>query len=159
MARRAADSAVPAAVRVSAVALAPGLGEAAAWRHLAAHQGELRRTARVAASRGRIDGVGRRDCILLLRCGRRDCGREMELDESKLTCESCLWMTPNENKCRVHGFRFAVYKCDSCCAITTWDCRSNHYCERCHNQAGSEKNYPCPRYFGGQCPLGARWFD
>jgi len=43
-------------------------------------------------------------------------------------------------------------KCDSCCAIATWNCFSNHYCERCHNEASSAKHYPCPG--PASCPLG-----
>ena len=43
MARRAADSAVPAAVRISAVALAPGLGEA---RRREAEQGQEQQRAK-----------------------------------------------------------------------------------------------------------------
>jgi hypothetical protein len=54
-------------------------------------------------------------------------------------------------KCLLHGYKSAIYKCDSCCSVATWDCRSNHYCQRCHGQASSAKDYKCP---GKTCPLG-----
>lgn len=45
-----------------------------------------------------------------------------------------------------------MFKCDSCCAVAVWNCYSNHYCERCHNQASEPKHYPCPG--PDLCPLG-----
>ena len=58
-----------------------------------------------------------------------------------------------DRKCRKHGYKYAVYKCDSCCAVATFDCRSNHFCGRCHTNPYNDKDYPCP---GGpdKCPLG-----
>lgn len=52
----------------------------------------------------------------------------------------------------VHGHSFAMYKCDSCCSVAIWNCFSNRYCERCHNEASEPKDYPCPG--PGLCPLG-----
>jgi len=52
----------------------------------------------------------------------------------------------------VHGCRFALFKCASCCDVATWHCYSHHYCERCHNQASEPKHYPCPG--PDKCPLG-----
>lgn len=52
----------------------------------------------------------------------------------------------------VHGHRFAMFKCDSCCDVAVWNCLSNHYCERCHEQACEPKHYPCPGL--ELCPLG-----
>ena len=55
-------------------------------------------------------------------------------------------------KCKVHGYKAAIYKCDSCCSVATFDCRSNHYCSSCHNRPHEAKNNPCP---GPElCPLG-----
>jgi len=62
-------------------------------------------------------------------------------------CPSCEWTSAaeaNDHRCMVHGHRYAMFKCDSCCAVATWNCFSNHYCERCHNQACDPKHYPCP---------------
>lgn len=52
----------------------------------------------------------------------------------------------------VHGHRFAMFKCDSCCSHATWSCTWHHYCERCHEEAGEDKHYPCPG--AHLCPLG-----
>jgi hypothetical protein len=114
--------------------------------------------------------------------GRVDCAEDAALDVSKLMCPSCAFEEPLpmcfteeeeeafiiasassdktcqcsnsklNGKCYEHGYKFAIYKCDSCCAVATWDCRTNHYCERCHSQAYDEKNYPCPGK--ESCPLG-----
>jgi hypothetical protein len=89
--------------------------------------------------------------------GRMDCAAMFERDEevTPAVCADCEWSrmaVANDHRCMVHGHRFAMFKCDSCCAMATWNCFSNHYCERCHNQAGEEKHYPCP---GPElCPLG-----
>ena len=118
-------------------------------------------------------------CFMCVSCdqpfcgGRVDCAEDAELDASSLCCPSCAFdaqkcttdniaasasslsqAAPSSwlGKCVEHGYVYAVYKCDSCCAVATWDCRSNHYCERCHNLAGSAKNYPCPGR--ALCPLG-----
>jgi hypothetical protein len=49
---------------------------------------------------------------------------------------------------------FFLAQCDSCCAVATFECSSNHYCDRCHRDPGKKKHYPCPG--PGKCPLG-RW--
>lgn len=101
--------------------------------------------------------------------GRLNCADDNDIDVSTLNCASCAFKQANaekksqkeqktgENdnwrgKCQIHGYKFAMYKCDSCCSMATYDCRSNHYCTRCHDQAYSEKNYPCPG--DDKCPLG-----
>ena len=112
--------------------------------------------------------------------GKVDCAQDDELDVSALKCPACVFghdprppphsstsppsaglksaaITTSETtnwrgKCQTHGYKFAIYKCDSCCSVATWDCRSNHYCTRCHDRASSAKDFKCP---GGQdCPLG-----
>ena len=105
--------------------------------------------------------------------GRVDCAEDEQLDVSALKCPSCVFGRDNSStknqedskmvteatvsswrgKCFVHGYKFAIYKCDSCCAVATWDCRSNHYCTRCHDQASHRKDYKCP---GESCPLGIK---
>lgn len=120
-------------------------------------------------------------CFLCSKCsepfcgGRLDCAQDDAIDVSALKCPSCLFASVEtgtglkdeesstkissdvdesvwRGKCVGHGYKYAIYKCDSCCAVATWDCRSNHYCERCHNMAYSAKDFPCP----GKdcCPLG-----
>jgi DNA-directed RNA polymerase subunit RPC12/RpoP len=98
--------------------------------------------------------------------GRVDCANDASLDLTKIRCQECNFKveqhqgSPKQSesdikwrgKCSTHGYKFAIYKCDSCCSVAVWDCRSNHYCERCHNSASSAKNYPCPGL--EKCPLG-----
>lgn len=92
--------------------------------------------------------------------GRVECAQNDELDLRNLMCASCVFdcqdakqiATGWRGKCQTHGYRFAVYKCDSCCSVATFDCRSNHYCERCHNKATDEKTFKC--LGPGKCPLG-----
>ena len=85
--------------------------------------------------------------------GRIDCTTEEEIDADRLQCAPCLWESgPSERKCMEHGARFAIYKCDSCCSIATYDCSGNHFCDCCHAAPRARKNYPCPG--PGKCPLG-----
>lgn len=110
-------------------------------------------------------------CYLCSKCyqpfcgGRVECGQDDNIDVTSLKCPSCAFTSMSSSpsmekdspivwfgKCHKHGYKFAVYKCDSCCAVATWDCRTNHYCTRCHNQASSVKNYACPGR--SSCPLG-----
>mmetsp|Transcript_109153 Transcript_109153/g.233260 ORF Transcript_109153/g.233260 Transcript_109153/m.233260 type:complete len:512 (+) Transcript_109153:103-1638(+) len=97
------------------------------------------------------------DCSEPYCAGRVDCAvaaAEAEVAQQH-RCHECEWATlakRDDRRCMIHGHRFAMFKCDSCCAVATWNCYSNHYCERCHNQAGQAKYYPCP---GPElCPLG-----
>jgi hypothetical protein len=47
--------------------------------------------------------------------GRVDCGEDDELDVTTLKCPPCAFKAQKDaNKCRNHGYKFAVYKCDSC---------------------------------------------
>jgi len=87
--------------------------------------------------------------------GKLSCAEELELDleNTKLICGECEWQKQaQDHRCFKHGKKFAIFKCDSCCSIASWDCYSNHYCERCHNQACTAKFYPCPG--PEKCPLG-----
>jgi len=98
------------------------------------------------------------DCRNPYCAGRMDCATAVQLDEEEALptkCPDCEWKVLakfNDHRCMVHGHKFAMFKCDSCCAVATWNCYSNHYCERCHNQAGEAKHYPCPG--PGKCELG-----
>jgi len=98
------------------------------------------------------------------------CAADLEIDLKQLRCQKCTFEemeqrqkeAQKENKdeeqkipdlrCHTHGYRYAMFKCDSCCNIATWDCIYNHYCERCHSLAGTAKDYPCPGI--AKCPLG-----
>lgn len=107
-------------------------------------------------------------CFLCSACqqpfcaGRVNCAEDSELDVSTLNCASCAFEVQKQaqkkheadwrGKCHTHGYKSAMYKCDSCCAMATFDCRSNHYCARCHDEANQQKNYPCPGL--PLCPLG-----
>lgn len=87
--------------------------------------------------------------------GKLSCAEEqnLDIDTMDLTCPECEWsMESQDHRCFKHGKRYAMYKCDSCCAIASWDCYSAHYCERCHQRASSKKSYPCPGK--DKCPLG-----
>jgi len=91
------------------------------------------------------------DCKEPFCAGKVDCAEAGQVEDvsSKATmCPSCEWTSTaaeaNDHRCMVHGHRYAMFKCDSCCAVATWNCFSNHYCERCHNQACDPKHYPCP---------------
>lgn len=87
--------------------------------------------------------------------GKLTCAEEMNFDfDAEFVCDACEWghKEAKDHRCFKHGKKYAVFKCDSCCSLATWDCFSNHYCERCHQSACSTKNYPCPG--PDKCPLG-----
>ena len=72
-------------------------------------------------------------------------------------CQDCLWAqaAAGVNKCSKHGPSAAIFKCDSCCALATWDCIGNHYCDACHRTPNDGK-MERPRCRGGGadgCPL------
>lgn len=85
--------------------------------------------------------------------GRVDCVQQQELIAENLCCSECEWAAlAGDRRCMVHGHRFAMFKCDSCCNIATYNCTWHHYCERCHGEANQKKYYPCPG--PDLCPLG-----
>jgi hypothetical protein len=98
------------------------------------------------------------DCKEPFCAGRMDCAEAAMLDETHakpMQCPTCEWTSSarrNDHRCMIHGHKYAMFKCDSCCAVATWNCYSNHYCERCHNEAHMAKHYPCPG--PEKCPLG-----
>lgn len=87
--------------------------------------------------------------------GRADCAQEQQLVAERLKCHECEWASlagADDHRCMVHGHRYAIFKCDSCCDIAVWNCEYHHYCERCHEEAFQPKTYPCPG--PDLCPLG-----
>lgn len=89
------------------------------------------------------------------------CAQELEMDVSNLLCQKCQFEKAHElakkskvlnYQCKKHGYKFAMFKCDSCCRIAQYDCISNHFCERCHNMAYQSKDFPCPG--NEKCDLG-----
>lgn len=89
---------------------------------------------------------GRADCAALL----DECATEQER-----RCHECEWAAlaaADDRRCMPHGHRYAIYKCDSCCAVAVWCCDGHHYCQRCHNNPFSDKDFPCPG--PERCPLG-----
>ena len=53
--------------------------------------------------------------------GRVDCAENEDLDTTVLFCQECAFreQPANNHKCKLHGFKFAIYKCDSCCSVAT----------------------------------------
>jgi len=87
--------------------------------------------------------------------GKMNCAEELNIDlEAKYVCDACEWANKEakDHRCFKHGKKYAMFKCDSCCHVATWDCFSNHYCERCHDMACETKHFPCPGK--DKCPLG-----
>ena len=93
------------------------------------------------------------DCKQYFSGGKIQCAEMLELDSDNVRCEKCSWNKGIiDHRCFNHGYKYAIYKCDSCCDVATFHCSTNHYCTRCHNQAGKRKNCPCPGQ--GKCRLG-----
>jgi len=85
------------------------------------------------------------ECKTYFSGGKIKCAEMLELDMDNVRCEQCSWQDAVEDhRCLKHGYQYAIYKCDSCCDVATFQCSTNHYCHRCHNQAYQKKNYPCP---------------
>lgn len=72
-----------------------------------------------------------------------------------MLCRECSF-SMQARKCEKHGARYAVYKCDCCCSIATFDCSGNHYCDRCHATPydGAKLRQHCRGRPGDKCPLG-----
>jgi len=93
--------------------------------------------------------------------GLKSCASDLEgLDVDSLKCQACVFGLEKisdempDLKCKSHGYKFAMFKCDSCCSIATYDCIYNHYCDRCHGMASAAKDFPCPG--PAKCSLGIR---
>ena len=67
-----------------------------------------------------------------------------------------------DHRCLAHGARHAVFKCDFCCAVATYDCSGVHFCDPCHGGGGwrgrnnDERTQKCLGRPGDRCPLGKR---
>jgi len=97
------------------------------------------------------------DCQEPYCAGKVDCAgaHQTEASLERTRCPGCEWVSSQQVadlRCMGHGHKFAMFKCDSCCSFATWNCHSNHYCERCHSNYYEAKDYPCPG--PGKCPLG-----
>eukprot|EP00466_Bigelowiella_natans_P002619 jgi/Bigna1/147490/aug1.173_g22198 len=89
--------------------------------------------------------------------GLQDCGVEMKMKPEDLVCSDCSWKENHSQfKCREHGAQFAVYKCDCCCSLATFDCGGNHFCEWCHAHLDSKlgERPKCQGRECDKCPLG-----
>lgn len=72
-------------------------------------------------------------------------------------CQKCAWKrVGGSNKCDEHGPSKAIYKCDCCCAVATFDCGGNHYCDTCHATPNDRRTIrpQCRGRPGDACPLG-----
>ncbi|KAJ3440543.1 e3 ubiquitin-protein ligase mycbp2 [Anaeramoeba flamelloides] len=80
--------------------------------------------------------------------GLKDCGNQREynenFDESELICGGCSIVEGSQNKpCKKHGTDYLIWKCKFCCNVAVWFCWGNtHFCDPCHNKAGSLPNLP-----------------
>lgn len=95
------------------------------------------------------------ECSQPFCAGRADCAMIQETGDETKTCGECAWAAlalATDRRCMVHGHLFAIYKCDSCCAVAVWCCDGHHYCDRCHGIPCDDKHFPCPG--PGLCPLG-----
>lgn len=72
-----------------------------------------------------------------------------------MLCHECSY-SMQARKCDKHGARYAVYKCDCCCSIATYDCGGNHYCDQCHATPydGAKLRQHCRGRPEDKCPLG-----
>lgn len=95
--------------------------------------------------------------------GRQDCAAQQEMSPEELLCRACVWSLTSaaaDRRCQLHGPRFALYKCDYCCAVATYCCGGTYMCTRCHDpwdfppetaeEAAERRRCPGP----GRCPLG-----
>lgn len=89
--------------------------------------------------------------------GKAECGAaDDSLDPASLLCQECAWReAKSDHKCRTHGPSKAIFKCDCCCAIATYDCSGNHYCDSCHKTPsdGLTVRHECRGRVQDRCPL------
>ena len=73
------------------------------------------------------------ECTKIYAAGKLECG-ELNDASQVMYCGTCSFakMHPTAKKCFTHGVLHAVFKCDCCCSIATYDCSGNHYCDTCH---------------------------
>ena len=88
--------------------------------------------------------------------GKVDCAAQADLDPTTLLCQDCAWReSKSDHKCRTHGPSKAIFKCDSCCSVATFDCSGNHYCDACHGSVsdGQVVRPECRGRVCDRCPL------
>mmetsp|Transcript_20568 Transcript_20568/g.33182 ORF Transcript_20568/g.33182 Transcript_20568/m.33182 type:complete len:159 (-) Transcript_20568:109-585(-) len=95
-------------------------------------------------------------------CGDTFCGGKAECDAQsdkakKAKCRECSFAGARSSlKCKKHGVKYAIFKCDCCCSIATYDCSGNHYCNTCHSKIDKKTvgRPKCRGREGDNCPLG-----
>mmetsp|Transcript_32561 Transcript_32561/g.80822 ORF Transcript_32561/g.80822 Transcript_32561/m.80822 type:complete len:282 (-) Transcript_32561:374-1219(-) len=94
-------------------------------------------------------------CEVVYCGGKAECAHT-DIDPSTLLCQPCAWRDArSDHKCRVHGAASAIFKCDCCCSVATFDCSSNHYCDDCHAHVedGGIGRPSCRGRVSDRCPL------
>ena len=89
--------------------------------------------------------------------GERECTAIQGL--SRPVCDKCTWkQLRSSRKCEDHGPSKAIFKCDCCCGIATFDCGGNHYCDECHEDPNHSDRKTMRAFCRGRpedgCPLG-----
>ena len=99
-------------------------------------------------------------CHLIYASGLAECGVAGGEDDDQpkaMLCPRCTFVQthPSAKKCFVHGVLFAIFKCDCCCSIATYDCSGNHYCDTCHStlNSGVSLRPKCRGQIDDHCPL------
>jgi len=95
-------------------------------------------------------------CDAVFCAGKAECAGGADPDPTTLLCQDCAWRdAKSDHKCRVHGASKAVYKCDCCCSVATFDCSGNHYCDWCHSHTsdGGIGRPQCRGRVCDRCPL------
>lgn len=95
-------------------------------------------------------------CEAVFCAGKAECAASVEIDPRTLLCQDCAWRDArSDHKCGVHGAAKAIFKCDCCCAVATYDCSGNHYCDSCHARPydGGVSRPECQGRVCDKCPL------
>ena len=95
-------------------------------------------------------------CEAVFCAGKAECAGNADPDPITLLCQDCAWRdAKSDHKCRMHGASKAVYKCDCCCSVATFDCSGNHYCDWCHSHHtdGGTSRPECRGRVCDRCPL------
>lgn len=91
--------------------------------------------------------------------GKRECGQQEQnqagFKKEDLVCGSCVAKRAGVgvSECKTHGKDAIEFKCRYCCSVALWFCfGTTHFCEPCHQRAGSTVPLPCKGL--GKCDLG-----
>jgi len=105
------------------------------------------------------------NCNVVFCGGKAECtantSEEAPAEHKIVLCPGCAWKkaTGGGSRCTKHGASCAIFKCDSCCSIATYDCSGTHYCARCHSGYwGAHKHERKPNCKGVKkhCPLSVK---